>query len=426
MENHCDRWMPQTPGELEMVLRELEAVLTSPHFRNSKRYPALLRYVVMETLAGNTAHLKERTLGIEVFQRPPDYDTNADPVVRLTAGEVRKRIAQYYQESGDTSPLRIGIPLGSYAAELRLRGLSRRNGSELDLTAPANVTAQKDAIEASLPPMGRRLSAYFQHLARFPGIQLSSARMAILLVLLGLVAPLAVYALRTFSPHLAFDKVWSPMLKQPGSVLMVAGNGPRQTTENVDPLQPDGLDHVHGPYNHVSVCEAIALSRLAHVMGEHAKAYEVKEADLTRLEDMRSHSTILVGALNNVWSMQLIEPLRFHFLKTGNVVKIVDRQNPQNSSWSVDYIKSYSAVPADYAIIARYQDPTTNGPVLIIAGIGAHGTEAAAEFLSSSRYLDQIRGYAKSSRGENVEMVIKTNIVSGSAGPPQLVSFTSW
>ena len=216
------------------------------------------------------------------------------------------------------------------------------------------------------------------------------------------------------------------MLKQPGPVLMVAGNGPRPSTGVVDSARPNELDHVHGPYNHVSVCEAIALSRLAHVMGEHAKAYEVKEADLTRLEDMRSHSTILVGALNNEWSMRLTEPLRFHFLKTGNVVKIVDRQNPQNNSWSVDYINSYSAVPADYAIIARYQDATTNGPVLIIAGIGAHGTEAAAEFLSTLRYLDQIRGYTKSSEGENVEMIIKTAIVSGSAGPPQLVSFTSW
>jgi len=410
----CDRWMPRTPEEEEMVLRELEAILTSPHFRNSKRYPALLRYVVTETLAGNTGQLKERTLGVEVFHRPPDYDTNADPVVRLTAGEVRKRVAQYYQETGEASPLRIGIPLGSYAAELRLRYVSHRPGFEGEVIATASSSAS--------PPQ-RGTLASFQHLAHSSGIQ---AWMAILLVLLGLVAPLAVYARRVFSPQLAFDKVWSPMLKQPGSVLMVVGNGPRQSGENVDSTQPSRLDHVHGPYNHVSVCEAIALSRLAHVMGEHTKAYEVKEADLTRLEDMHSHPTILVGALNNLWSMRLTEPLRFHFLKTGNVVQIVDRQNPLNSSWSVDYVDSYLAVPADYAIIARYQDPTTNGPLLIVAGIGAHGTEAAAEFLSTPHYLDQVRGYARSSEGENIELVIKTTIVSGSAGPPQLVSFTSW
>jgi len=52
---------------------------------------------VEQTLAGNEDNLKERTLGVEVFHRTPDYDTNLDPVVRLCAGEVRKRIAQYYQ-----------------------------------------------------------------------------------------------------------------------------------------------------------------------------------------------------------------------------------------------------------------------------------------------------------------------------------------
>ena len=55
--------------------------------------PGLLRYVVEQTLSGNEENLKERTLGVEVFRRSPDYDTNLDPVVRLSAGEVRKRLA---------------------------------------------------------------------------------------------------------------------------------------------------------------------------------------------------------------------------------------------------------------------------------------------------------------------------------------------
>src|SRR5882757_4182637 len=76
---------------------QLERIVTSSHFRNSRRYPAFLRFVVEHTLDGNIERLKERTLGIEVFGRQNDYDTNADPIVRVTAGEVRKRIAQYYQ-----------------------------------------------------------------------------------------------------------------------------------------------------------------------------------------------------------------------------------------------------------------------------------------------------------------------------------------
>ncbi|MGB7264423.1 MAG: hypothetical protein WBC92_02855, partial [Terracidiphilus sp.] len=86
-------WMPATAEERQFVLQELEAILSSHHFRGSKRYPALLRYVVDAALEDRLGDLKERTLGVEVFGRDPNYDTNADPVVRISAGEVRKRIA---------------------------------------------------------------------------------------------------------------------------------------------------------------------------------------------------------------------------------------------------------------------------------------------------------------------------------------------
>ena len=114
-----------------------------------------------ETLAGNSADLKERTLGVEVFGRPPDYDTNADPVVRFTAGEVRKRLAQYYQEEGDTSPLRVGIPLGSYAAELRLREVSHR----AEAVAAGTLSAQKDAAQTAVDGPPRARFAFRQQLA---------------------------------------------------------------------------------------------------------------------------------------------------------------------------------------------------------------------------------------------------------------------
>ena len=91
-------WKPERDADKAAVRRQLERLLANPAFKNSKRYPALLRFVVERVLDGHMDALKERTLGIEVFHRDPDYDTNQDPVVRTTAVEVRKRLAQYYQE----------------------------------------------------------------------------------------------------------------------------------------------------------------------------------------------------------------------------------------------------------------------------------------------------------------------------------------
>ncbi len=76
------------------IREQLDRLLPHPLFANSKRYPALLAYTVEQTLLGHAADLKERSIGVEVFGRSPAYDANADPVVRITAGEVRKRLTQ--------------------------------------------------------------------------------------------------------------------------------------------------------------------------------------------------------------------------------------------------------------------------------------------------------------------------------------------
>src|SRR6266700_1415763 len=87
------------------IKEQLHRLLTHPLFANSKRYPALLAHVVEQTLLGNALELKERSIGVEVFGRAPSYDANADPVVRITAGEVRKRLTQYYYDSSHNGEL---------------------------------------------------------------------------------------------------------------------------------------------------------------------------------------------------------------------------------------------------------------------------------------------------------------------------------
>ena len=116
---HLDDWTPLTEEDRTAVLGQLEQMLESPLFRNSKRYPNLLRFLVEQTLAGNESLLRERLLGVTVFHRPPDYDTNQDTVVRLTASEVRKRIAQYYHQPEHAGQLQIDLRPGSYVPVFR-------------------------------------------------------------------------------------------------------------------------------------------------------------------------------------------------------------------------------------------------------------------------------------------------------------------
>src|ERR1017187_9453113 len=95
-----DTWSPETDAGRRAIQEQLERLLANARFRNSKRCPSLLRYLVENTLDGRPEHLRERSLGSDVFGRPQDYDTNTDPIVRATAGDIRKRIAQSYHEPG--------------------------------------------------------------------------------------------------------------------------------------------------------------------------------------------------------------------------------------------------------------------------------------------------------------------------------------
>src|SRR5580698_829969 len=102
----------------ETALLQLNKILDSLQFKSSKRCSIFLRHVVEHAVDNHVESLKERSLGVEVFGRDPHYDTNQDPVVRSTAGEVRKRLAQYYLEAGHRDEIRISLPAGSYNPEI--------------------------------------------------------------------------------------------------------------------------------------------------------------------------------------------------------------------------------------------------------------------------------------------------------------------
>src|SRR5499427_9004631 len=102
------------------VREQVDRILASPVFRNSRRNSSLLKHVVERALEGRPEDLKERTIGVDVFGRAADYDTNSDHVVRSVAGEVRRRLAQYYMEPGRETELRIDLQAGSYVPQFRL------------------------------------------------------------------------------------------------------------------------------------------------------------------------------------------------------------------------------------------------------------------------------------------------------------------
>jgi adenylate cyclase len=97
------------------VRAALERMLASRCFEQASRSSKFLRFVVEQTLAGQGDRLKGYTIAIEVFGRPADFDAQSDPLVRVEAGRLRRRMTEYYSDEGRSDAVRIHLPRGSYS-----------------------------------------------------------------------------------------------------------------------------------------------------------------------------------------------------------------------------------------------------------------------------------------------------------------------
>ena len=141
---------PALPAE-EDIRAELLRLIRDEHFANSPTLIRFLEYTVAEALADRGAQLKESLVGREVFDRGVDFDPRIDPIVRVQAGKLRAKLADYYESRGAGDPLRIEFPKGGYAphfvisqAPAATAGLSITNGESNPAVAPvaASVAAE--------------------------------------------------------------------------------------------------------------------------------------------------------------------------------------------------------------------------------------------------------------------------------------------
>ena len=125
-----------SPERLGLVRDHLKDVFASKAFAGSKRAQDFLQLIVEHALAGRLDSLRERMIGAEMFGRSIDYDTANDAVVRVKATEVRRKLAQFYQESTKPNLVRIELPSGSYVPKFHWESRGESPGDSLPEPPP--------------------------------------------------------------------------------------------------------------------------------------------------------------------------------------------------------------------------------------------------------------------------------------------------
>ena len=135
-----------SPEAAGLVRDHLKEIIASRTFAGSKRAQDFLQLIVEHALAGRFDSLRERMIGAEMFGRPIGYDTANDAVVRVKATEVRRKLAQYYQESEKKSAVRIELPIGSYVPNFHWESseTSAQPSAETGLPVFAEATSAQE------------------------------------------------------------------------------------------------------------------------------------------------------------------------------------------------------------------------------------------------------------------------------------------
>ena len=416
VEPTAESWIPSSETEKAAVQQQLEKLLATPLFNFSKRYPSFLKYVVARTLEGHTDQLKERVLGVEVFGRSADYDTNTDPIVRVTAAEIRKRIEVYYQDPKHSQEIRLYLPAGSYAPQFSWPG--HPNGV-LDDAAQVVANGSRTSV---IPLSGTAPPAHARSWSPRKTI------LATLALSVCIFIPLAVWQL---SKPPVLNRFWEPFVKSPEPVLFCLADQSQYSTIRLrDAQDPQREITLNDRMVTIIIDDVSPLVNIAGLLRTYGKTYRVQGEISTSLTDLRRGPSIFIGAFDNGWTLRLTSPLRFHFAndREMNEFWIEDRNNPLKRDWVLyRSVQQETGTYKDYAIVARFIDPNTDQYVVVAAGIGRGGTVAAGEFLVDAHRMQEILGQVSGDwKKKNLELVLETQVIDGRSGPPRISAVHIW
>lgn len=394
---------PFSGNEGQRICAHLDELLASPPFAGSRRRQAFLRYVVEESLAGRGSAIKETNIAVDVFGKSRDFDAQSGSVVRVTAGDVRKCLAQAYS-SGLGHDVRIDLPVGSYQPTFQF------------VSQPAEVPAAAPAQGMiGNPPVHRRVWI--------------AAAVGILVV-----AGVSFQLRGMFTRPAPLDLFWQPFLDKDRPVLisMVA-----PTLLKLNPLHQSKYLPLDGDKmipasellelrdSYVGTGGAMGAARFAEQLTSRQQKFDLKFGSDVDFADLKNAPTILIGV--SMLTQQLTRGARFELQMVPAGIRIVDSKQ-KDRVWELPR-RNYASPPrADgYSLVTRLLHSDLGQPLLMIVGMDAHNTQAAVEFLIKNDLFRQFSDAAPSGwSSQNFQIVLHNSIYGNSAGSLTVVASEVW
>ncbi|MCL4401634.1 MAG: hypothetical protein M1436_03080 [Acidobacteria bacterium] len=372
--------------------------------------------MVSHAAAGELDLLRERVIGIEVFDRDPSYDKNEDSVVRVRANDVRRRLVQYYAEHAAPDEPRIVIHAGSYAPEFLF------------------PTGEEQAATAVEPRPRTLRSRWLWALALA----------AIVLTVIGTY----LYFLRQISPARTVERFWKPLCEGRTPVI-VAVSEPLlfgipsrwrdlksergdEADVRLEVFRPDvrpdetvsaaEIQSFKGLYVGAAVASAAVSAKGALTRQDTPTMFRL--ASQIEMDDLRARPTVLIGGYANPWVLRFTKDLRFYLDRDGWRRCVRDRQN-QAARYEVKTAPDGEPI-IDYPVLSRLVHSETGRPMIIASAMTQWGCASAIELATQPADLIAVLSRVPGWQQRNLQILTRIKIIRRSPTAPEVVAVQAW
>ena len=368
----------------------IEKLVASHALHGSESLCKLLRYLGRQALERPGSAVKEYQIATEVFGRQADFDPQLDSMVRVQAGRLRTKLAEYYNTEGATDRILVELPKGSYAVAFH----ERANAAGVHGNGSAAGTWANDSVESSSAAAKRR---YLVPVMSFALI----AALAMIGWLLwtrresDVSAANAAGAISAPAPIRIF---WKGFVRGPEEPWVIFSNAAFVGRPNTGMRYYDAARDAKSPIldHYTGVGEVLAVHSLDIVFGQLHQAVRVKRGSLFSLDDAKNNDLIFMGSPSeNLTLLEIPSTTEFVFKKVttgpqeGNV-EIVNVHPVKGEADKYVLGPSNTSLAEDYAVVALVKGINPEHSELILAGTTTIGTQAAVEYVTRENYLDEL------------------------------------
>ncbi len=403
-------------------LAQIEKLLSSHNLHGSESLCKLLRYLAHQSLDHPGTSPKEYQIATEVFGRPKDFDPHLDSMVRVQAGRLRSKLAEYYASEGAEDQILVEMPRGTYALTFHNRPQGEvRNPANTSHEAPNNLEVKARSSRAWI------VAVVVLSVVLASAVAIATDRF--------LNRGIAEARVKSDSPDVpvAFHVFWKGFLTGPQEPWVIFSNAafvgrPYIGMRYYNRARDSGaviLDHYTG------VGEVLAVHALDGVFGKLHQQIRVKRGSLFSLDDAKNNDLIFMGSPSeNLTLLELPNTQEFAFKqitsgpRTGTMEII--NFHPESGE-PKEFLPSPpdETLTEDYSVVALKRGLNPAHSVLILAGATTIGTQAAVEYVCQQDSLEQLLlrlSVSNSGELKPFEAVIRVKVAKGVPVGTELVA----